>query len=344
MIIRYCPKCPGKPYTKEWKITHCPIDGTRLEPESVDPSMLDGRPCFDNQEKDDSDPDDTDRTNEFDAYTDIYEKKNAPLDRMPHMSIAKKEAGIFDWLKKSVNGLLTRWEKKSDKPSTGNISVLTGRVTNYERSSISDTGYKRTIFSKIWQAMIYGQRTTDVLHSFTLRNDRNSTPGDFNSSGTVVNVHGIISTGASINENDVVEVIGSFSPRIGVFFARQINVNTGGRNVRVRFQHDISSVFKVLVGIVVIVCAILLCQFLSNHRSDVMTILVVACCIGLLVWLLNSRLATPLLFGCCSGKLLLPLLIVVMAVILVIDNTLVVPILCLASAIFGICYMFKAPK
>ena len=208
-----------------------------------------------------------------------------------------------------------RIESGFNKSLTGSNVVLVGRVTNYSCSSAKEDGYKRLWFTKMWQALRYGQRTTDVLHRFTFQSDSSTDAADFCTNGTVVNVHGIVATGASINENDMVKVVGSFSSHKGVLFARQVILNSGGRNAKVRFQHDIRSISSVLMIVLVLIAALGLWHFLSRYSSSILPFLICVAIVVLLWKLMNTRLFGALLIRGCSGKLILSLLVAILIVV-----------------------------
>ena len=356
MIIRYCTKCAGKPYTTNWNMRRCPKDGSLLERDSVDPSDLVGRPCLDlgetgeeetgENEAGNSLPDDPHSPRGSESEKEEPDGSLIPLkdEKETSLSPVKKLSAFLVPVKSVLNALAVRLESGSKTSSSGNHVVLTGRVTNYSRSSMQESGYRRSWFTKAWHALRYGQRTTDVLHRFTLRVDNGGGACNLGSTGTIVNVHGIIAAGASINENDVVEVEGTYSPRTGVLFARQIIVNSGGRNAKVRFQHDMGSVPKLLLLAVVIAAALGLWYFCSQYSGSIMPVLVIGCVIALLLWLLNTRLGSALVISGCLRWLFWPLLIAVLAAVCLLFPSLSAGILTIAIMAVGIWILTKSVR
>lgn len=118
-------------------------------------------------------------------------------------------------------------------------SVVTGRVANYSNSSLEPGEYHRNILQKMVDAIVYGQRTDDIIHRFMVRTDDEDPMGG-GYRDIFVNVHGTIAGGMQLSDNQTVEVHGRY--RDGVLIAKKIYILTGAGKTTVNFQHEMGGV------------------------------------------------------------------------------------------------------
>lgn len=211
MIIKYCPKCTMRPYTTDMSVTNCPSCNSNLMIEAVNSENdLIGRPQLNispnfNQESDAGS--NYDSYGEVDSVTPVYPP---------------------------INSISTDAGKKNE---------IIGRVYGYSNSAEEAGKYKRIFITKIIDALIYGQRTEDVLHRFYLRPE-----GDTSIQNDVpVVIHGTLSAGSGITDNSLVKVRGKYHN--GAFYARKITVMNNGRESSVRPQVSLSKLFITILSL-----------------------------------------------------------------------------------------------
>lgn len=214
MIIKYCPDCFCNPYTTDISVENCPICGTELQISTVSDAEIKMRPQLpvtniDNEVEGTQ----TEVVTPYDDYTETC-------------------------IDVTTNDDHTRETNKK----FGSITVV-GKVSQYTTSS-GKTGYRRLFPRKIYQAIKYGQRLEDFLHSFSLIED----------DGTryVVNVHGTTNYGATIVDHETVEVTGTLT-HDNILMAREVNVLNGGIPTPVKFQRSVKSIaILCLVGVLLL--------------------------------------------------------------------------------------------
>lgn len=228
MIVKYCNKCAGKPYTTNVDIMSCPICLSTLRIESVDDFSLEERPmlpdtCEDNQN-------DYNTQKRFEP-TKTDEEKNLHLpikERKAKTEVVEREKNSYK------NG---GFAPKNFAPD----ECIRGRVAQYSSTGKEDGEYRRLLPIKIYQAIVYRQRLEDVLHRFTVRVEQGEDAlGYQNYTDVPVNVHGTISGGLQIVDNAEVEVCGKY--KNGVLMADSIYVINNGYRSKVSFQHDAKTI------------------------------------------------------------------------------------------------------
>lgn len=272
MMIRYCPHCDGRPYTRVFDLFTCPSCGTALQMENVAESSLAGRPELVPDSDRSSLPEgvrtETETTPEeiTDGVTDEEETPPpVPQWRRPPVwsdlrtgEPVTRETGPI--VRPTEGGSLAE-QLHSGQTYTSNRRVeaalgrtIQGRVSQYSSTGREDGHYRRLGLVRLYDALIYGQRFEDVLHRFTVR-VRGGTDafGQQEYFDVPVNVHGTISGGVQLADNNEVEVTGTY--RHGVLMARRVTVVSGGYRTQIRFQHSVGLiVFTVLALLAMILC------------------------------------------------------------------------------------------
>lgn len=229
MIIKYCPKCNMRPYTTDMAVTNCPscnsnliIEAVNSENDLIERPQLNISPNF-NQESDAGS--NYGSYGEEDSVTPVY----------PPINPISADAG-----------------EKSKK------NEIIGRVYGYINSAEEAGKYKRIFITKIIDALIYGQRTEDVLHRFYLRPE-----GDTSIQNDIpVVIHGTLSAGSGITNNSLVRVRGKYHN--GAFYARKITVMNNGRESSVRPQVSLSKLFITILSLLFLFAGIGLFIFDRN--------------------------------------------------------------------------------
>lgn len=225
MIIKYCPKCSMKPYTTDMSVTNCPFCNSNLMLEAVNSeSDLIGRSQINinqnsNQESDSSSNDDN------------YGEVNS----VSH-NLTPSNHALTNVCEKSINEII-------------------GRVYGYSNTAEEAGKYKRIFITKIIDALVYGQRTEDVLHRFYLRPEGNTS----SQNDVPVVIHGTISAGSGIMDNSLVRVRGKFHN--GAFYARKITVMNNGRESSVRPQVSLSKLFITILSLFLLIAGAVLLIF-----------------------------------------------------------------------------------
>ena len=232
MIIKFCKKCPGQPYTTDLSMSSCPKCGSDLGFVSIDENELSGRPQLSGapaQAPDYGDPymHNAPYDSSNDSGTDLDHRRPGGLNpgyRTTAGRIADTGASL-----KSVAG-----------------SVICGKLTRYSVTD-SEKGYKRLFVVKLFDAIVYRQRMDDVLHRFTVRVDMGKDSfGYSNFKDVPINVHGVIADGAQLDDNADVEVHGKY--RNNILMADSINIVNAGYRSKVNFQHSRQAVFYAVLA------------------------------------------------------------------------------------------------
>ena len=155
-----------------------------------------------------------------------------------------------------------------------NISSLKrirGKISQYRTYSDKSGNYRRLFPRKVYQAIIYGQRFEDFLHSFTLT-EMQGVDGAGNPiiQKYVVNVHGSTNYGATLLDNEEVEVKGKFTSD-NILMAKEIHVINGSVSTPIRFQRSVKMI--VIFTLVAIGLTVLLCGLLTGGSSSVLSIM-----------------------------------------------------------------------
>ncbi len=243
MVVKYCPFCEGFPYTRDLSMRHCPVCRTKLSAENVEEESLALRSEI--------------ATSTVSSEETSKDNANLPENRIPYDSVEEKEFQSSSETHGSNVPIKTREDTKITRPEKsrreccetptnrrrGTVTVR-GRVSQY---SCTDGGgreggnYRRLLVSKIYQALVYGQRFEDVLHRFTVHStERQDAFNQVETPVTWVNVHGTIWGGMQIVDNSEVVVTGKY--RNGVLMADSVHIVDGGNNSRIRFQHSAGAI------------------------------------------------------------------------------------------------------
>ena len=280
MLVKYCPRCFGKPYTDNFNQSVCPICGSSLQSEMVDNSSLLGRPILNNGLE-----------NKFDSYCGSGFSDNNPFEEAPFGDFGdsfgdNSENGSFDVFPSENSAYAPVQDESSANhepgypaniPTNHNFSkqvdsfssvesveepssslkhssvgmMVAGKISRYSVTDRSQ-GYKRFFITKLIDAFFYHQRTDDVLHRFTVRVDQGKDSFGYSIFKDIpVNVHGNIAGGVQLDENADVEVTGKY--KNNVLMAKSIDIVNSGYRSRVNFQHSRQGIlYGILVAVAII--------------------------------------------------------------------------------------------
>lgn len=276
MVIKYCPKCEGKPYTKDYNINVCRTCGSTLLSEITSEDELRGRTEMSFLEDEpfgdfsaggfgydgesgafNGDPFEDDEPNQF-GFGDSN-PENQFDDKFENTSSLPSEHHNYEMEKGTDSALQSPtfpFKKKSNRDSfketranAKNIeTIIRGKITNYTNSQKENSGYRRLFVKKILDAVVYKQRFDDILHSFTVRIDNGTdTFGNQSYADIPVNVHGIIAGGIQLVDNIEVEISGNYCN--GILMADNISVINNGYKSPVKFQHSAKAILYEILAI-----------------------------------------------------------------------------------------------
>jgi len=128
---------------------------------------------------------------------------------------------------------------------------IRGKIANYSNTAMEGGQYRRLGITRIFDALVYGQRLEDLAHRFTVRVScgRNAF-GNEEFTDVPVNVHGTIAGGIRLDNNLEVEVCGKY--RNGILMARQVQILTNGCRSRVSFQHSIRAIVTLITAVIML--------------------------------------------------------------------------------------------
>ena len=162
---------------------------------------------------------------------------------------------------------------------------IRGRISQYRTCSDKTGNYRRLLPRKIYQALVYGQRFEDLLHSFIVTEITGyDNAGNPIQQRYVVNVHGSTNYGATLVDNEEVEVRGKFTPD-NIMMARDIKVINGNIATPIKFQRSVKLIAIMCLVIAFLVLGIIgfasmgsgnsISGFMNNVWSFVTTMFVV---------------------------------------------------------------------
>lgn len=273
MIVKYCSKCAGKPYTTDMGLEKCPRCGSTLGIKTVQEDELeDCEELFDtSMSHAQEDEHDLDLGYARGGEIEEKQKNDSLIDVMPSKTRSNRSV-----------------------VHSGD-SVLRGKIAQYSSSGKEDGNYHRLFLVKVIDAIIYHQRFEDVLHRFKVRvSGPSDVFGNTEYKDVWVNAHGTLSGGVQIADYSDVEVYGKY--KNGVFMARRINVIDDGFTTPINFQHSAKAI---LYGILAIFAAIFLIYigissdggFFENIGSFLKT------------WMISALIVTVLYFIVSFSKL-----------------------------------------
>jgi hypothetical protein len=226
MIIKYCPNCSGRPYTKDFLMRSCPYCNADLQSEMVNEDILLNREEMKCNNQDLDFPHET-----KDQPDEVHLENRYNSDKIPSTYL-KKDSKVLDATRESSG-----FSVNSHEIST----TVTGKISQYSSTGREDGAYRRLLPVKIYQALVYRQRLEDVLHRFTVRVEHNEDMlGHQNYTDVPVNVHGTISGGLQLVDNAEVEVHGKYNN--GVLMADSIHIINNGHKSKVGFQRSVKAI------------------------------------------------------------------------------------------------------
>ena len=361
-VVKYCPKCSGRPYTKDHSQTNCPYCSAKLETEMVPDALLANRQVL---------PSGSTRSGSASAFggapsggssafggassggssafggassggssafggassggssafggtpsggssafggapsggssafgstaKPTWGSRNtggsvwpAPV-QPPLTPTGKDDKGQLTPSGSQHTGLADQANSNGEKPlpfSMGKSKLppteIKGKVSQYSNSDIEGGRYRRLFAQKLFDAMLYGQRTEDLLHRFKVRvSEGIDTFGNEKYTDVEVNVHGTISGGSLIADNSEVEVSGKY--KNGVLMARRINVVNNGYRSPVNFQRSVGGTMYAVLAVAVLAFIIILTAGSGGNFFDKLGKL-------LTTWLITAAVLTVLYF------------------------------------------------
>ena len=155
----------------------------------------------------------------------------------------------------------------NQKSKTASLKCIRGKISQYRTYSDKSGNYRRLFPRKIHQAIVYGQRFEDFLHSFTLTETQGvDRAGNPIIQKYVVNVHGSTNYGATLLDNEEVEVKGKFT-NDNILMAKEICVINGSVSTPIKFQRSAKMI--AVFTLVALGLILLLCGLFSGGNSSV---------------------------------------------------------------------------
>lgn len=309
MIIKYCPKCYGKPYTEDFSEITCPTCQSMLQAEMVDEhdlidrTRLESNRTFQTQEHsfgeygENNGPD-------FDCFDDEnnrwgggFTDKNSDCAKTP--TTFHREHSVTSFPKDETV------PKDDFRNSIENLTTIMGKVAQYSSTGREDGAYRRLFPVKLYQAIVYRQRLEDVLHRFTVRVEQGEDAlGYQNYTDVPVNVHGTIAGGLQIVDNAEVEVHGKY--KNGVLMADSVYVINNGYKSKVGFQHSVKAITygvlsAVMLAFIFFVAASSNGSFIANIK-EFCTVWLVTAVILTVLYFITSLTKIGLLARIFSNK------------------------------------------
>lgn len=233
MIIRYCPKCYGNPYTTDSNLKKCPTCGTKLELDYVDDDDLRSRSTFSA-----SAPSPTVQPGPESIPANYSPSYMEPSLAYPSAYPTRPAPSLFT----------------SGSKSTRNRSVVVGRVYDYRRSDSQTDGYSRSFLQKIVQAIAFGQSMDDTLQRFAIHRTEDDGSGYSINNDVIVNYHGRILGGAGICDNSKVRVSGKYYR--GTLMANRVEVFYGDTLTPVNVNKPILPLVLFIAAVIAIIAIV----------------------------------------------------------------------------------------
>ena len=224
MRVKYCRRCSGEPFTIDTDMRTCPICGSPLFTKNVDSVELEGRLDLSSLTAGN-----TDQTDNRVVITEPKSRKTEVLSNRPERRMQAQNL--------QETGMVRTF--------FGDV-IIRGQVHDYINSDIEGQRFVRTPIEKVIDAVLFRQRTDDILHRFNVRLEGDQRlDEEYGYSSVPVNVYGTIGAGMGIQNGDRVEVVGRL--RNNVLLAKDVTVLTNGVGSRVRFRRDLRFVSLLLV-------------------------------------------------------------------------------------------------
>jgi len=158
---------------------------------------------------------------------------------------------------KATNTPISNVSPSQTSAKTFSLPCIRGKISQYKTYSDKTGNYRRLLPRKIFQALVYGQRFEDLLHSFIVT----QTKGTDNSGNPiqqkyVVNVHGSTNYGATLTDNEEVEVRGKFT-HDNILMARDIRVINGSVSTPIKFQRSVKLIALSVLVVALFILAII---------------------------------------------------------------------------------------
>lgn len=307
MVIKFCPHCPGKPYTEDVSQYTCPQCGTLLESEITEVGALLGRTRlqFSNSSGYGDSFNTTDswgwgnesQNQSFGSDVPGWGNKSEPTDWKwgegpdptgwgdnsnenpfefddmgsgSNMPAAKQNtAGGFPIPANDEGSTpVSQIYPPTDSSSTAAVSSakgtvrVYGKIASYTNTIRENSRYGRMFITKLIDAICYRQRMEDVLHSFTVRvTEGIGSYSDIQYRDIPVNVHGTITGGLQLADNQEVEISGKM--RNGILMAESILVVSSNHASPIHFQHSqVAALYAILAA------GVIGCLIYAGVKSD----------------------------------------------------------------------------
>lgn len=148
-----------------------------------------------------------------------------------------------------------------------NLVYIRGKISQYKTFSEKDGNYRRLFPRKLYQSIAYNQRFEDYLHSFVVTEIQGTdAAGNPIQQSYVVNVHGSTNFGASLVDNEEVEVKGKFT-HDNILMASSINVIKGSTAIPIKFQRSVKNIAITIFAVALILFGIIGFASMGNGNS-----------------------------------------------------------------------------
>ena len=288
-FVKYCPRCIGEPYTRKTEECVCPYCGGALQSSRIEDSELAQRDelVFRNEQR----AEQPEREPVRFRQDDPFERQDDPFERQDDIDLTftrqDERFPVPDDAEHQLTEQEKQWLPEKDGrrglPSIPSLSfrnqkVFEGRISNYNIQNNSE----RNFFVKLYEALAYGQRTDDTLHTFALRLSR---PDPEGRDRVHVSMRGRISGGSTrLSEGEMARITGSFNAN-NQFIAEKIELfqdEDGYLTTTITFERDTGILFKILMPLVAV---FLLISLFSNTKIGSYISTWIICFVAVLIFM-----------------------------------------------------------
>lgn len=273
MVIKCCPRCTGRPYTRNYDLVLCPKCGAVLELESIPEQQLSSRARLDEPGSGGADvPGGVTPPGQSAAQRTPQSAPRKPSRHSPQPQADPKPRDPQPpWkptgsgpVAQPITGTHTAHDNRRVEAALG--TTIRGRISQYSSTGSEDGNYRRLLVQRIYDAIVYKQRFENLLHRFTVRVEGGTDAfGNQEYFDVPVNVHGTIAGGMQLADNNEVEVTGTY--RGGTLMAREVTIIANGYRTPVQFQRAVGLITLSIAALVALIFGIYVAVDSSNGGS-----------------------------------------------------------------------------
>ena len=273
MVIKCCPRCTGRPYTRNYDLVLCPKCGAVLELESIPEQQLSSRARLDEPGSGGADvPGGVTPPGQSAAQRTPQSAPRKPSRHSPQPQADPKPRDPQPpWkptgsgpVAQPITGTHTAHDNRRVEAALG--TTIRGRISQYSSTGSEDGNYRRLLVQRIYDAIVYKQRFENLLHRFTVRVEGGTDAfGNQEYFDVPVNVHGTIAGGMQLADNNEVEVTGTY--RGGTLMAREVTIIANGYRTPVQFQRAVGLIALSIAALVALIFGIYVAVDSSNGGS-----------------------------------------------------------------------------